>query len=153
MADITYPLTLPDFIMGKRREQAQTYRTSQPFNGPSYIEKVTDESPVTWAVSIVCTSSIQARQFQSFLRAVNNGQPFNKNILTEEGHIEHEVRFIDMPLQPEQISTYVWKYSGLIYATKLIQPDDEIDNEELIFTWLQGADIIDNALNNLWAAS
>lgn len=152
MADIIYPVTLPDFTMGKQRKQEQTYRTSQPFNGPSYIEKITDESPVTWNVSVICTNSIQSRQFQAFLRAVNNGQPFNKNILTEEGHVEHEVRFIDMPLEPEQISNYIWKYTGLIYATKLIQPDDVVD-DGLIFTWLQDANIIDNALNNLWPES
>lgn len=152
MAVITYPSTLPDFKMGKQRKQEQTYRTSKPFNGPSYIEKITDESPVTWNISVVCTNRIQSKQFQAFLRAVNNGQPFNKDILTEDGHIEHEVRFISMPLQPEQISNFIWKYSGVIYATKLIQPDDEV-NDSLIYEWLQDGDIIDNALNNLWAES
>ena len=152
MADITYPSTLPDFVLGKKREQTQTYRSSQPFAGPLYIEKITDESPVTWSVSVICTNKIQAKQFQAFLRAVNNGQPFNKSILTEDGHVDHEVRFVDMPLQPEQISDFIWKYSGLIYAVKLIQPDSDVD-DELIYEWLQDANIIDNALNNLWPAS
>lgn len=149
MADITYPATLPEFKLGKQRSQQQTYRTSQPFNGPLFIEKVTDESPVTWEVTILCVGEIQSRQFQAFLRAVNNGQPFNKDILTEEGSIEHEVRFVDMPLQPTQLNDVVWQYTGSIYAVKLIQPDDVVD-DELIYTWLQDASIIDNALNNLW---
>jgi len=151
MADIQYPATLPDFRMGKQRTQQQTYRTSQPFAGPLFIEKITDESPVSWGVTITCTNRIQSRQFQAFLRAVANGQPFDKNILTEEGPILHEVRFVEMPLQPTQINDFMWEYSGVIYAVKLIQPDDVVD-DELIYTWLQDAEIIDNALNNLWAS-
>ena len=149
MADIQYPATLPEFKLGKQRTQQQTYRTSQPFAGPLFIEKITDESPVTWEVTILCINRIQSRQFQAFLRAVANGQPFDKDILTEEGNIAHEVRFVDMPLQPTQINDFVWEYSGLIYAVKLIQPDDVVD-DLLIANWLQDADIIDNALNNLW---
>ena len=150
MTVINYPsATLPDFKMGKQRSQQQTYRTSQPFNGPMYIEKFTDESPVAWNVTIDCRNQIQSRQFQAFLRAVAGGQPFNKFILTEEGYIEHEVRFIEMPLQPSQRNQFMWSYSGVIYATALIQPDAAVNNE-LIYDWLQGASIIDNALNNLW---
>lgn len=151
MADIQYPATLPNFKLGKRRTQQQTYRTSQPFSGPLFIEKITDESPVVWEVSILCVGQVQSEQFQAFLRAVNNGQPFDKNILTEEGSIEHEIRFVDMPLQPTQINDTTWEYSGTIYAVKLIQPNDVVDNE-LIYTWLQDANIIDNAMNNLWGA-
>lgn len=146
---ITYPNTLPDFKLGKRRSQQQTFRAAQPFDGPMYIEKFTDESPVAWDVTIDCVSQVQARQFQAFLRDINNGQPFEKLILTEEGRVNHEVRFIDMPLQPAQKGNFVWSYSGTIYATKLIQNDAEVDNS-LIYTWLQDANIIDNALNNLW---
>lgn len=152
MALIQYPSTLPDFRMGKRRTQQQTYETTQPFAGPLYIEKRTDESPVSWDVSILCTNRIQSRQFQAFLRTVANGTPFDKNILTEEGPILHEVRFVEMPLQPTQINDFVWEYSGVIYAVALIQPDAEIDNDDLIIDWLQGASIIDNAINNLWAS-
>jgi hypothetical protein len=151
MAIIQYPSTLPDFRLGKRRTQQQTYRTSQPFAGPLFIEKITDESPVTWDITVTCTNQIQSIQFQAFLRAVNNGQPFDKNILTEEGPILHEVRFVDMPLQPTQINDFVWEYSGMIYAVKLIQPIDVVD-DLLVANWLQDACIIDNALNNLWGA-
>ena len=151
MADIQYPATLPNFRMGKRRTQQQTYRTSQPFAGPLFIEKISDESPVSWEVTITCTSRLQSIQFQAFLRAVNNGQPFDKSILTEEGAILHEVRFVEMPLQPNQINDFMWEYSGLIYAVKLIQPIDVVD-DLLVANWLQDGDIIDNALNNLWGA-
>ena len=151
MATIDYPsATLPDFKMGKQRSQQQTYRTSQPFNGPMYIEKFTDESPVAWNITIDCRNQLQARQFQAFLRTVIDGQPFNKFILTEEGYIEHEVRFIEMPLQPTQRNQFLWSYSGVIYATKLIQPDALVDSV-LIYNWLQSASIIDNTVNNLWA--
>lgn len=150
MADIQYPSTLPNFKLGKKRAQAQTFRTSQPFGGPMFIEQFTDESPVVWDVTIQCVGSIQARQFQAFLRAVANGEPFDKEILTEEGAVDHEIRFIEMPLQPTQLSDYVWVYSGAVYAVKLIQPDSDIDNDDLIIDWLQGASIIDTALNELW---
>lgn len=150
MADIQYPATLPEFKLGKQRSQQQTYRTSQPSSGPLFIEKITDESPVVWDVTFLCVGQAQAKQFQAFLRVVKNGQPFDKAILTEDGPIDHEVRFIEMPLQPTQLSDVIWQYTGTIYAVKLIQPDAELDNDELILAWLQDADIIDNAMNNLW---
>lgn len=151
MAIIQYPATLPDFKMGKRRTQQQTFRTSQPFNGPLFIEKITDESPVVWDVAILCSSRAQSVQFQTFLRIVKDGQPFNKDILTEDGSVTHEVRFVDMPLQPTQVNDFVWEYRCTIYATALIQPSSDVD-DLLILTWLQDAYIIDNALNNLWGA-
>lgn len=149
MADIDYPVTLPDFKMGKSRQQQQTFRTTQPFSGPMYIQKVTDESPVIWDVTITCNSRIQSRQFQAFIRGVSSGEVFNKSILTEEGHLEHEVRFIELPLSPVQLNSYLWQYSGTIYARKL-QSIDELIDDELITGWLQDSEIIDNALNNLW---
>lgn len=150
MADIGYPSTLPDFKLGKQRDQVQTYRTQEPFAGPMYLEAITDESPVTWSVTIECTSAIQARQFQAFLRKVCRGQVFNKCILTEEGHIEHEVRFIDMPLSPTQIANGIWSYSGTIYARALVQNDALICDEDLILCWLQDAACIDVVMNSVW---
>lgn len=150
MADINYPSTLPDFKEGKTRQQVQTYRTSQPFAGPMYIEAVTDESPVTWNVTFDCVGQIQARQFQAFLRKVCNGQPFNKCILTEEGFVEHEVRFIDMPLQPTQIGNFIWQYSGTILAVKLNQDDALICDDDLLTCHLQDAGCIDSVINSIW---
>ncbi len=149
MATIDYPTNLPDFKLGKQRQQVQTFRTSQPFTGPLFIEKITDESPVIWNVTIVCKSPIQARIFQAFLRQISNGEPFNKDILTEEGHIAHEVRFIEMPLAPAQMGVNVWVYSGVIQALKLNQPDALID-DNLIIMYLEQAGIIDTALNVFW---
>ncbi len=149
MATIDYPTNLPDFKLGKNRQQTQTYRTSQPFNGPLFIEKITDESPVTWGVTIVCKSPVQSRIFQAFLRKIKNGEVFNKDILTEEGHIAHEVRFIEMPLSPVQMGVNVWVYSGVIQALKLNQPDALID-DDLIIMYLDQASIIDTAINVFW---
>ena len=149
MATIDYPVNLPDFKLGKTRQQVQTFRTSQPFNGPLFVEKITDESPVIWNVTIVCKSPVQARIFQAFLRKIKNGETFNKDILTEEGRIAHEVRFIEMPLEPVQMGVTVWVYSGVIQALKLNQPDALID-DDLIILYLNQAGIIDNALNVLW---
>ena len=150
LAVINYPSTLPDFKLGKTRQQAQTYRTTQPFAGPMFIEAITDESPVTWDVTFDCVGQVQARQFQAFLRKVCNGQTFNKCILTEEGHIEHEVRFISMPLSPTQVGPFVWQYSGTIMAVKLIQEDALICNEDLILCHLQDAACIDTSMNSIW---
>ena len=151
MADISYPSTLPDFKAGKSRNQPQTYRTTAPFAGPLFTQFVTDESPVSWDVTVTCANQLQARQFQAFLRKTNNGVPFTKFIWTEEGYVEHEVKWVQMPLQPTQVNNFVWQYSGVILASKLIQPDSDINNDDLILSWLQDADIIDNALNNLWS--
>lgn len=151
MADITYPSTLPDFRLGKIREQQQTFRTSQPFAGPLFTELVTDDSPVTWGVTITCSNKIQSRQFQAFLRLVKNATPFEKEILTEEGHVLHEVKFIEMPLSPNQIGTSIWEYSGVIYASKLISNDEnDVCDPYLIICHLQDASAIDIAINEFW---
>jgi hypothetical protein len=149
MATIDYPPSLPDFRLGKQRQELQTYRTSQPFNGPLFIEKITDESPVTWDVTITCKSQGQARGFQAFLRQVKNGTPFNKDILIEEGFSTHEVRFIEEPLSPRQSSPHVWIYSGVIYAVKLVSNDELVD-DNLIILYAGQSDIIDIAVNNFW---
>lgn len=146
---INYPATLPDFKMGKQRTQEQKFRTTQPFNGSLYKEKITDDIPVTWSVTIDCRSQVQSEMFQAFLRDTDLGQPFTKKILTEEGFVEHEISWVEVPLKPNQVNSFLWSYSGVIYATKLIQPNAVVDNE-LIYTWLPDASIIDNALNNLW---
>ena len=121
MADIKYPSTLPNFKLGKQRDQTQVFNVQQPFGGSSFVEQTHDESPVIWDVTFLCVGSIQARQFQAFLRAVNNGVAFDKDIITEDGSITHEVRFVKMPLEPTQLSDYVWEYSGSIYADELLR--------------------------------
>jgi len=147
---INYPDTLPDFRLGKQRQQVQTFRTSQPFAGPLFIEKITDESPVTWDVSIACRTRGEARAFQAFLRKVKGGQVFNKDILIEDSNnVSHEVRFIEEPLTPEQVSDNVWIYSGVIYAAALIQPDALI-NDDLIILYAGQSDFIDIAVNTFW---
>ena len=152
MAVINYPCDLPDFKLGKKRQELQTYRTNQPFAGPLFIEKITDESPVTWNVTITAVGSTKARQFKAFLRQVCNGEPFNKCILTEEGFIEHEVRFIEMPLSPVQIGAgRAWEYSGVIYAVALVQNDALICDDGLIANHLPDASCIDTIVNSLWS--
>jgi hypothetical protein len=151
MATINYPPSLPDFRLGKQRQEVQTYRTSQPFNGPLFIEKITDESPVVWDVTITCSSQGQARGFQAFLRQVKNGTPFNKDILIEEGFSTHEVRFIEEPLSPRQLSPHVWVYTGVIYAVKLVSNDALVD-DNLIILYAGQSDIIDTAVNIFWPA-
>ena len=149
MAVISYPDTLPDFKLGKSREQMQKFRVSDPFIGAFYTEKITDDTPVVWDFQIVCTQG-QARVFQQFLNLTNEGQPFTKSILTEAGHVEHEVKFIEVPLKPTQITQQLWAYTGTIFAQALINPDDEIDNPELIIGWIDEANILDVALNESW---
>lgn len=151
MAVLEYPCDLPDFKIGKQRQQLQRFRTSQPFAGPLFVEKITNESPATWNVTIIAVGSIQARQFRAFLRQVCDGEPFNKCILTEEGFIQHEVRFIELPLAPKQVGTgQAWEYSGVIYAVALIEKDALICNDDLIANSLSKASCLDISLNQLW---
>ena len=149
MTDITYPAALPDFDQGKTRNEAQKYRTTDPFAGPLFSQKVTDQSPVTWDITITCVG-VQARIMKIWLSLVDVGQEFKKMILTETGHVEHVVSFAVMPLSPTQVGTNVWKYSGTIYAPKLINPDEDIDNPELIISWLSEAHLIDTTMNETW---
>jgi len=151
MALIEYPCKLPDFKLGKRRHEQQTFRTNQPFAGQLFIEHITDDTPVTWEVTITAVGRTQARMFQDFLRQICDGSPFNKCILTEEGFIVHEVRFIEFPLSPVQIGTgQAWEYSGVIYATKLIQEDALICAPGLIANNLDDAACLDRIVNSIW---
>lgn len=150
--------TLPPIKFGKRRSETQQFRTSQPFAGPMYIEQITDESPVTWEVTFDCTNQIQAQQFKAFLRTesgdagikIKQGAPFYKCIQTEEGFIQHEVQFIEVPLTPIQTGPFQWQYSGVIYAVELIEENADICNDELIVARLQDASCIDTTMNSLW---
>ena len=146
---IEYPSNLPDFRISKKRTQQQTFITSEPFSGPMFIEQRTDESPVSWDVTITCTSQTQSRVFQAFLRKVKGGLIFTKAILTEEGHVDHEVRFIVEPLRPNQLSSFHFEYSGTIYARALVQNDAIID-DDLIIEWLDDASLLDIIVNETW---
>lgn len=152
MAAINYPCGLPEFKLGKQRRQQQTYRTTRAFDGQLFIEKITSVSPVTWDVTFTAVGKTQARMFKDFLRQVCNGEPFNKCILTEEGFIEHEVRFIELPLAPVQIGAgRAWEYSGVIYAMELIQEDSFICAPGLIANNLPDAACIDTIVNSIWS--
>lgn len=151
MADIDYPASLPDFRITKQRSEQQTYRTTSPFSGPLFIEPITDESPVTWDITVTCTSKGQSRIFKQFLKQkVPNGELFNKDILVESGHVAHEVRFISMPLEPRQLSPFLFEYSGTIMARALINPDDDFPFD-LIEKWIEDASLIDVIVNDTWA--
>lgn len=145
---IKYPCTLPDFRMGKQRSEQQTYRTTQAFDGQLFVEAITDQSPVVWDVTVTCPNRIASRQFKAFIRTVCSGEPFIKCILTEEGFIEHEVRFIQLPLSPNQVNQNVFEYSGTIYATALISDDAKVCSDDLISNFLPQASCIDFMLNN-----
>lgn len=150
MADITYPDTLPQFTLGKQRKQQQTYRVNDVFAGAPYSEKITDDKPVTWTGSVICKNTLIARSFISFLRIVKNSAPFNMEILTENGFIMHEVRFLKDPDEPTQLTTGIWKYDFTLFSRVLINPDEVIDNDELLVGWLHQSNILDVAINESW---
>lgn len=144
---IKYPCTLPEFRMGKQRSEQQTFRTTQVFDGQLFVEKVTDQSPVVWNVTITCPDRITSRQFKSFVNSVCSGEPFQKCILTEEGFIDHEVRFQQLPLSPTQLSETVFEYTGSIYAVALISNDAKVCSDDLIANFLPQAACLDFMLN------
>lgn len=123
MADIVYPTTLPDFSINKRRDTPQSIRVHTPLRGNAYTEQLfdlNDDTPAMFDVEIICKDQTQAQTFQAFLRTVDLGQSFSKMILTEFGKITHKIRFINVPLQPTQISENgQWSYRGTIYADKM----------------------------------
>lgn len=122
MADVIYPDYLPDFLMGKSRKERQTYATTEPLKGAYYTEKITDDTPVIWECEIKCHGVNQSRFFQQFLESVKGGRTFIKSILTEYGHVPHEVSFVVEPREPRQIGINVWSYPCTIRASKLVIP-------------------------------
>ena len=150
MADINYPKTLPQFILGKSREQQQGYRVNDVFAGSPFVEKITDDKPVKWSGEVFCKNNLISRSFQQFIKLVSNGKKFNMPILTENGFVTHEVFFFEEPNAPVQVNQSIWRYSFTILARELINPDDEINNPELIANWLLESSIIDVACNSSW---
>lgn len=123
MADIVYPTTLPDFSINKRRDTPQSIRVHTPLRGNAYTEQLfdlNDDTPAVFDVEIICKDQTQAQAFQAFLRTVDLGQQFTKSVLTETGKITHKMRFVNVPLQPTQVSENgQWSYRGTIYVDKL----------------------------------
>lgn len=150
MADIDYPSNLPQFVLGKNREQEQTFRVNNVFAGSPFAEKITDDNPVQWSGEVFCKDALTARAFLAFVRQVKNFQAFNMPILTENGMVTHEVRFLQEPKAPVQVTQTIWRYSFVIFARELINPDEDIDNDELVAWWIQQAGIIDRACNSSW---
>lgn len=114
-----YPSTLPDFRVGKTRRHRESFKTVYPLQGVPYTQKVTIDEPWIMTVEIVCGSRSQAQEFQSWLKTVNRGQTFQKDILTENGRETYIVGWLEAPLQPSQPSTNIFIYSGTIYAKQL----------------------------------
>ena len=117
MAD--YPDTLPDFKIGKKRIQRQTFEVVYPLQGTPYNESKTEDEPWVMEVQIVCKSLNQAKDFQAWLKTVRRGQIFKKSILTEEGRENYMGGWLVAPLKPQQPETSVFIYSGTIYAKEL----------------------------------
>ena len=133
MADVIYPDYLPDFKMGKARKERQTYITTEPLKGAYYTEKITDDTPVIWECEIQCNGLVQSQRFQQFIESVKGGRTFVKNILTEYGHVPHEVSFVIEPREPRQISHITFSYPCTIRATKLVIPKSLILNN--LWNW------------------
>ena len=120
MAVTAYPADLPDFLSGKTRTEVQKYRTSDQFYGAFTVEKLTDESPVTWRVNIKCKDQTEANAFWDWFNAnARGGKPFTKQILTEYGHITHEVKFITEPTSVTN-DRHIFDYSAEIMARELL---------------------------------
>lgn len=122
MADITYPDYLPDFKIGKSRQEGQTYTTTRPLKGAYYTEKITDDVAVIWEGEFMCNSQNQSRLFWQFLESVKGGRPFIKNILTEYGFVPHEITFVQEPRAPRQVGTLSFSYPCVVRAQKLVTP-------------------------------
>lgn len=119
---VIYPTNLPDFTLGKQRTEKQAFVVANPLQGSPYLEQVTQDIPVFWDVEIICKSQVQARDFVMFLKSVKGGKPFVKNILTEYGHVAHEISWVVEPRVSQNVSNGIWKYSGKAYAARLLTP-------------------------------
>lgn len=124
MADIIYPATLPDFSINKRRDTPQSIVVHTPLRGNAYTEQLFSlgaDTPVIYDVSVFCKNTQEAQAFQQFLRTVDFGQVFVKDIKVESGTYPHRVRFVSAPLSPSQVTPNgQWVYSGTIYADRLV---------------------------------
>lgn len=119
---VIYPSNLPDFTIGKQRSEKQGYVVENPLEGSPYVEQRTSDIPVFWEVEVICKSQKQARDFTMFLKSVKGGKPFIKSVLTEYGFVPHTVSWVVEPRDSTNISVNAWRYSGTIYATRLVTP-------------------------------
>lgn len=161
MADVSYPDSLRLAIQStKRRDQAASYRESNPAGGPPYFEAFGDDVPIVWAFNLRFTRS-QAMYFWSWVKSqINNGRDwFNMPIGTEYdaviGQQVQEVHFTESGFpQLTSENNDVLTYSCEVVA-RSITKDDVTD--EFIFQWfdLYGANAfqayaLDRAINIHW---
>lgn len=154
MADISYPQVLRGAIQqGKQRNLAKTYINAEPLTGPFYIQKITDEAPVIWDFDLVF-NEYDAQYFDAwFLLTTEQGTlPFNMPIRTEQGLVDHELKFVEIPNGARE-SGNTWSYSCTVQAREIVRPvsaRDIIDFREGGFTQ-EDQLLLDTIVNEDWA--
>lgn len=125
MATIDYPSYLRGAIQqGKRRNLAQTYITNEPQVGSRYRQVLTNEAPVTWSFDLIFDEMDAAAFDAWFKSSVNSGVDlFNMPIRTEQGLVDHEVQFLEIPNNPVEIGRN-WRYSCVVQAREIVRPAD-----------------------------
>ncbi|WP_106478102.1 hypothetical protein [Phytohalomonas tamaricis] len=156
---VNYPKGLPlMMVSGKSRSQAATYRMSDPAVGPGYVERLTENTPVFWSFSLTMTRE-QANIFRIWLESPNycdkGLSSFIMPVKTEEGLVEHELRFtVDGYPQLKSETGNILTYGCECFAKRLVREFDD----DVILEWSEqyGAayplqfEYLDRTVNKEW---
>lgn len=102
MADIDYPSSLPLLQREKGRVDSNVFKNVQSMAGTPFVQPVTEDQTSTWTFTVSMIRS-DALIFANWIRdeskglSVRNGNWFNIDILTENGLLPQEVKFIRIP--------------------------------------------------------
>lgn len=157
MATASYPAGLRGCIeSGKSRTTQAGFIQSDPAAGPAYTEKYTKNPPVFWTFSLIF-NRYQAQVFWAWFRSTVDGGalPFIFPIRTEQGVIDHEVRFTaDGTPQLVSERENVYTYSCTVMARKIeqIMSDEDVLAIFEFFGPDAGGSLanIDRAVNREW---
>lgn len=154
---ITFPAGLRGCIEStKQRSQPAGFRQSDPAAGPAYTERYTLNPPVSWSFQLIFNRN-QAQIFMAWFRSTLQGGalPFMFPIRTEQGVIEHEVRFTAAGV-PQLTSerSQVWVYQCTIVGRKI---ETVISDEDILVLFEMFGDdfapsfsIVDAGTNREW---
>lgn len=148
-----YPFTIRSILRAsKSRSQPASFSTADPRRGPAYSQRVGTDVPVIWETPFLFTPD-EAVAFVLWgeVKLNNWVDEFTMPIRTEFGLIDYVCKFLadGVPNNPREDGGN-WRYSGRVWARKLIVPDAFKDAADLIIglpNWRLWADYLDETVN------
>ena len=153
MANIDWPDGLINSLQSaKRVERGPGWRESPAASGPSFTERVSDDTPTFFDVAFKFTRA-QARAFDAWLKFYDlqtTAEFFNFPVkIPDTNQLLQVVRFTGNVPQRTGQDGAAWTYTGRIMARSITSPD--LDNAETILAlaFISNYEDIDQAAEDL----